>query len=241
MARSLALLALVGASVAQSTVDIMMPFGDDEGVVATLIGSDATMTTYALACATDAPDSECMMPYEDITVSQGPSSWGMTVSLEYGGASYAQSAGCTLNYAKDEAVCSASAYGDVDGTSTATSTEDMTMDFKTLMVPVTIIGSGAAAAPKTTSSAASQTGAAHIAAVEPSSTPKATPASSSSSTPVQTTLAIQTPASQSSSSSSAPGASESTSTPPDSAAGRMFNQNALLAGAAAIIGGVMML
>jgi hypothetical protein len=239
MARSLALLALLGASVAQSTVDLLIPFIEEPNIEATVIGQDATMTTYALACATDAAFEECALPYEDIIVSQGPSAWGMEMSMDSHGATYIQSAHCVLDTKNDLATCSASVSGKVDGVATSTTTADMTMDFSSLMVRIPIV--------------ATETGVQHAAAAAQTdasaseATSKATPAHSSSvaeitpdvsASPSETTLVVQTPGP--SSASKAPDAEPTSSGLPESGAG-MVAQNVFLAGMAALVGGAMML
>lgn len=82
MARSLALLALAtGAMAAQSTVvPLLLPYGDVQKVVASVIAADATATTYLFGCPAGEDSSDCGFPSSQ-TVTQGPSTWIYTATF----------------------------------------------------------------------------------------------------------------------------------------------------------------
>jgi hypothetical protein len=154
----------------------------------------------------------------------------------------AQTADCKLNSAKDEAVCNASVYESYDSSVTSTTTKGLTMDYKTLMFPVTVVSTGSVDAPKTTAAEPQSTSASPASTETESVASSAETESAASSTSAQTTLATKTSSSSESTPESTTSESEEpTSSPPAGAAGRMAPQNLVLAGAAAIIGGIMML
>lgn len=154
----------------------------------------------------------------------------------------AQTADCKLNSAKDEAVCNASVYESYDNSVTSTTTKGLTMDYKTLMFPVTVVSTGSADAPKTTAAEPQSTSASPASTETESVASSAETESAASSTSAQTTLATKTSSnSESTPESTTSESEEPTSSPPAGAAGRMAPQNLVLAGAAAIIGGIMML
>ena len=82
MSRTIALLALSGAAIAQKTItaSLLMPGWDDGNLAASIVGADSTMTTYAVNCIDDDP-VECGLPYGG-TIAQGESSWTMMASYE---------------------------------------------------------------------------------------------------------------------------------------------------------------
>jgi hypothetical protein len=222
MARSLLFAALAGVVVAQTTVDILLPIADPQPLEGSIVGYDASLTTYHISCPTGTPSEDCGMPEVGLAITQGSSSWIMNYDLT-GDGSYTQIARCKLDRKKDEASCSMYMSGRMEGQTTETSTETVETGLKSLMYPVTITA-GASSGPRdniaaqtTSAISESQTGAAESAA-EPTS---AAPVDSSS----KTTAAAQTSTDDS--------ASNPTETP-EGAAGRMSAQSALFLSVAAI-------
>ncbi|PVH85989.1 hypothetical protein DL98DRAFT_583076 [Cadophora sp. DSE1049] len=75
----IALLALVGAAIAaNSTVQIWLPQNNEPNLVGSVVGSDATATTYSVACVAE----DCAFP-TSFVVTEGPSSveWTVTFNL----------------------------------------------------------------------------------------------------------------------------------------------------------------
>ncbi|KAJ9212971.1 hypothetical protein DTO166G4_5475 [Paecilomyces variotii] len=92
-------LALVAGVSAQSTVTLFLPGFDTQSMVASVVGSDATATTYALGCAPDVDSEDCGVP-PGFTIVQGASTmdYVMSIPSEY------VSMGCKLE--SDVADCS---------------------------------------------------------------------------------------------------------------------------------------
>ncbi|KAJ9357757.1 putative GPI anchored protein [Paecilomyces variotii] len=92
-------LALVAGVSAQSTVTLFLPGFDTQSMVASVVGSDATATTYALGCAPDVDSEDCGVP-PGFTIVQGASTmdYVMSIPSEY------VSMGCKLE--GDVADCS---------------------------------------------------------------------------------------------------------------------------------------
>lgn len=80
------ILGLAGMSAAQSTVSLFLPGFDNQTLVASVIGSDATATTYAVVCASGIPDDD--EDDEDcglgggLVLTQGPSTFAYTMSYD---------------------------------------------------------------------------------------------------------------------------------------------------------------
>lgn len=221
MARSLLFAALAGAVVAQTTVDLLLPIADPQPLEGSIVGSDASLTTYIISCPTGTPAEDCGMPDQGLAITQGPSSWIMTYDI-MGDGSYTQVAQCKLDQKKDEASCSMYLSASMDGQTTETSTETVEKGIKTLMVPVTITAGAGVKAPVQTSTA-SQTAATESSAESTA----AAPVQSSS----QTTTGTQTSGTED------PASSPTES--PEGAAGRMSAQNALFLGVAAVAGALL--
>ncbi|KAJ9410090.1 hypothetical protein DTO045G8_2083 [Paecilomyces variotii] len=92
-------LALVAGVSAQSTVTLFLPGFDTQSMVASVVGSDATATTYSLGCAPDVDSEDCGVP-PSFTIVQGASTMNYVMSIpsEY------VSMGCKLE--SDVADCS---------------------------------------------------------------------------------------------------------------------------------------
>ncbi|KAL9638340.1 MAG: hypothetical protein Q9164_001616 [Protoblastenia rupestris] len=144
---TLLFLTLVAVSAAQNTtVSLLLPLADPQSLVGSIVGADATATTYVVQCVNTPPrrtsvmekrqaratasargsvgnsdeDAECGFPLP-VTIAQGPSTLNMTVN-------FAEEIGQTLNcdlQGTTQAVCTAtvSVYNDNEGaTSTLTET-----------------------------------------------------------------------------------------------------------------------
>ncbi|KAL7933589.1 hypothetical protein V8C35DRAFT_46927 [Trichoderma chlorosporum] len=246
MARSLALLALSSAVVAAqtTTVSLLLPFADPQPLVGSVIAADSTATTYAYGCAPGTPADDCGFDSSQ-TVTQGPTTWAFTNT--YAGddsITYTQSGECNLNSASDVASCNVylKATDTVAGSFIA-SASGGTEPFLSSQLPVTItagadkLKASPGASPTDGSSAAPTDG--------PSAAPTNTGASETSQTASSgagsTTLAKQTTASTTGTRTGTRTASTTAAPSSTNAAGIVNAQNGLLAGVAAVVGGVMML
>ncbi|KAM0255004.1 hypothetical protein ACHAQJ_006232 [Trichoderma viride] len=229
MARSLALLALASAAMAaqSTTVSLLLPYGDAQALVASVIAADSTATTYLFGCAPGTDSDDCGYPSSE-TVTQGPSTWIYTASYTGDdGENAIQGGHCKLNTKANAADCTMWATMTVTG-SVSSTTAATTMTFLEAQNDVTVTAGldklqatpGASVTDDSTS-APTNTGA--------SETAKTTASTGAA----QTTLAKQTTGTSTVSSTAKP-----TST---NAAGAVNAQNGLLAGVAAIVGGAMML
>ncbi|KAH7017591.1 hypothetical protein EDB80DRAFT_291225 [Ilyonectria destructans] len=229
MARSLALLAVTGvaAVIAQSTtVSVFLPMYDVQDLDASIVAADSAKTTFAVSCPKDADSNDCGMT-EAQTIVYGPSTFYMSYAYsnsEYG--SYTQEIACQFEPKKDMATCAVSVEQDVDASTFASTSSTAMSGYLDLLVPVTVT---AGANKLVDSETASETG---------SETTAAAPASTTGST-----TAAATDSASGSGSTSASGSDSAASTPTasDNAAGAMVTQNAVLAGAAVLVGGVLLL
>ncbi|KAL5083573.1 hypothetical protein Trisim1_001320 [Trichoderma cf. simile WF8] len=260
MARSLALLALSGAAIAaqSTTVSLLLPAADPQKLVGSVIGVDSAATTYAYGCAPGQPADKCGFESSQ-TITQGPTTWIYTNT--YGddeGGRYTEGGHCKLSSAADVASCtmSMSATDSTGSIITIITSVGTASDFLSFQLPVTITAgleklqaapgasatdSSAAAAPtnsNTSASETSQTTAASSGANTSKSASSGAASTGASSSGGSTTLARQTTAAVSTGTSNSSTAAAPNST---NAAGLMNAQNGLLAGVAALVGGVMML
>ncbi|KAL6829693.1 hypothetical protein V8C40DRAFT_238201 [Trichoderma camerunense] len=254
MARSLALVALFSAAAmaAQSTtVSLILPYTLRHAYFGSVIGADSTATTYAYGCApglngVKPDDEDCGFGHSQ-TVTQGPSTWLYTSSYTIKEGSVTLSGHCKLSSAVDLGSCTLYTYATSTDGSATSYTSSGTQPFLTFQVPVTITAGleKLKAAPGSTAtddstSAPTSTGASETSRTSASSGAASTTLAketSISSGAVSTTVAEQTTSvSSGTSTSSTTAASSSTN-----AAGLMNAQNGLLAGVAAVVGGVMML
>ncbi|KAH6996404.1 hypothetical protein BKA56DRAFT_571388 [Ilyonectria sp. MPI-CAGE-AT-0026] len=228
MARSLALLAVTGvaAVVAQSTtVNVFLPMYDAQDLEASIVAADSAKTTFAINCPKGADSNDCGIT-EAQTFIYGPSTFYMSSSYSdsvYG--SYVQEITCQFEPKKDLATCAVSVVEDVDSSTFASTSSIITSGYLDMLIPVTVT---AGANKLVDSETASETG---------SETTAAAPASTTGST------AAATGSASGSESTSASGSDSAASTPTasDNAAGAMVTQNAVLAGAAVLVGGALLL
>lgn len=261
MARLLALLALSGAAMAaQSTiVSLLVPAADPQRLVGSVIGVDSAATTYAYGCAPGQPADKCGFESSQ-TITQGPTTWIYTSTYRDGeGDHYTEGGHCKLSSAADVASCSMWMTATDSTGSITVVTSVGTESFLPFQLPVTITAgleklqaapgasatdSSAAAAPtnsNTSASETSQTTAASSGAntsKSASSGPASTGASSSGGS---TTLARQTTAAVSTGISTSSTTATTAAPSSTNAAGFVNAQNGLLAGVAAIVGGVLLL
>jgi len=145
-------LATATLSFAQSsTISLFIPGADSQSLVASIVGSDATATTYAFQCAPGTDSDDCGFP-EVVTLTEGASTAAYTFTPEVdanGTTAFAGYVDCSL--APSSAVCAISAGGtDANFSGVMTSTLTGT-DYTSMAVVIT---AGMAAA----SSSASNTG-----------------------------------------------------------------------------------
>ncbi|KAL7915853.1 hypothetical protein GGI35DRAFT_430840 [Trichoderma velutinum] len=249
MARSLALLALSGAAMAaqSTTVSLLLPFADPQIIVGSVIGADSTATTYAYGCAPGQPAAECGFETSQ-TVTQGPTTWAYTNTYSGDGGVYTESGRCKLSSAVDVASCSVFMGGIVSGSIVASGSVG-TESFLSFQLPVTITAgldklkatpSASATDDSTATPGASATNDSTAAPTNTgaSETSQTTASSgTASSSAASTTLARQTTATSTGSRTASTTAAPSST----NAAGLVNAQSGLLAGVAALVGGVMML
>ncbi|KUJ24253.1 uncharacterized protein LY89DRAFT_679436 [Mollisia scopiformis] len=105
-------LALATLSLAQSsTISLFIPGADSQSLVASIVGSDATATTYAFQCAPGTDADDCGFP-EVVTLTEGPAIAAYTFAPEVdanGTTAFAGYVDCSL--AASSAVCAISAGG----------------------------------------------------------------------------------------------------------------------------------
>ncbi|QYS93769.1 HFBs protein [Trichoderma simmonsii] len=259
MARSLALLALSSAAMAaqSTTVSLLLPV-DPRKLVGSVIGVDSAATTYACGCAPGVAADECFFKSSQ-TITQGPTTYIHTDTYsDADGVHYTADVHCKLSSAVDWISCSMSmTTTDSTGSITIITSADTASDWVSFQLPVTITAgleklqaapgasatdSSAAAAATNSNTGASETSQTTAAASSGANTSKSAssgPASTAaSSSGGSTTLARQTTAAVSTGTSNSSTAAAPNST---NAAGLLNAQNGLLAGVAALVGGVMML
>ncbi|KAL6881322.1 hypothetical protein J3F83DRAFT_721842 [Trichoderma novae-zelandiae] len=230
MARSLALLAFSSAVLAAqtTTVKLLLPFADPQPLVASVVAADSSATTYVIGCAPGTPDEDCGFGVSQ-TVTQGPTTYGFTMSSFGDDGSYTEAAQCKLSSAVDVASCHAAVtQTDSSGSVTATSSIG-TVTFLDLQLPV-VVTAGAdklQAAPGATVTDASA----------PTGTGSSTAAQTTASSGASTTLARQTTTTGTGTQTVSSTAGPTTT----NAAGALNARNGLLAGVAAILGSAMML
>jgi hypothetical protein len=79
MSRSLVLLALSGAAIAQTTTaDILLPGYDPGNIGASVVDVKSSLTTFSLACLDKKDD--CGILYDGL-ITQGESYWGLSSSF----------------------------------------------------------------------------------------------------------------------------------------------------------------
>ncbi|GIJ90700.1 hypothetical protein Asppvi_009661 [Aspergillus pseudoviridinutans] len=178
--RSLTLLTATAATVAaESTVSLFMPYADSQSLVAEVVGSSGSATTYVVNCASAA--ETCGMPPSGFTIVQGAS----TVQQTYSYDDYYAAYGCNLG-GTTSISCVVSM---TDSTTTRVSATAITTDMGSFFLPVVVTGTATAGAHATTGasvtgSTASVTGKTTLATSGPSATSgaQATGSSASAST-----------------------------------------------------------
>uniref|UniRef100_A0A093XKZ8 GPI anchored protein n=1 Tax=Talaromyces marneffei PM1 TaxID=1077442 RepID=A0A093XKZ8_TALMA len=143
---AMALLSSVVA--ADSVTTIFLPFFDQQPLVASIVGSDATATTYAIACAPGTDSTECGIP-TGFTMTEGPKT--MALQMVDGDRSIAWAdLHCDINTSASEAVCVETVGGaeaNFPGTSTTTLEPS---DYASAWIAVTVTAGAATGAAATT-------------------------------------------------------------------------------------------
>lgn len=150
-------LAWASLSLAQSsTISLFIPGADTQSLVASIVGSDATATTYAFQCAD--PAGDCGFP-EVVTLTEGPSRAAYTFAPQVddnGTTAFNGYVDCSL--ASSSAVCAVSAGGteaNDPGLSTVTFTGT---DYTSMPVVITagaLVASTGSSVPASTTSSSS--------------------------------------------------------------------------------------
>ncbi|KAG0649088.1 Mob as tumor suppressor 4 [Hyphodiscus hymeniophilus] len=198
MYKSIVALALLGAATAQTTTTELFLVGfDQQPLVGSVIASDATATTYSIAC-TDPDSDDCGAP-PSFTFTQGPS----TVHYQYvilddgDGDNETIDLGCEITNS-ESGVCSGTVLGSISASATSSaSTTSFSNGGSELGGQIVTITAGLAAAATTASSTAttSSTGSS-----ESSSKSAASGKSTATSTGAEQTAAAGSSSSSSSSS-----------------------------------------
>ncbi|GIK07397.1 hypothetical protein Aspvir_003060 [Aspergillus viridinutans] len=139
--RALTLLTATAATVAaESTVSLFMPYADPQSLVAEVVGSSGSATTYVVNCASAGDD--CGMPSSGFTIVQGASTVQQTYSYDDYYAAYA----CNL----DGTTSISCLISEMDSTTTRVTATAMTTDMGSFFLPVVVTGTATAGAHATT-------------------------------------------------------------------------------------------
>ncbi|KAK4235282.1 hypothetical protein C8A03DRAFT_17953 [Achaetomium macrosporum] len=218
MKHTASMLLAAGLAAAQSTtVQILMPMADPQAIAGSVISAGPTATEYFVACATGTDLEECGLGDGGVTVTYGPSTVAYTMAYT-AEETYSANVACKLDPSKDEAQC----VGTMVEGKTTTVTSDILTGYSTYILPVTITAGADKLAGGTGPTTADSTAA-----------PTATAATTLS------TSAVPTNSQGSSSSSASAGAASSTSTSTSTGGVPRITQNAVVLGAAALVGGAM--
>ncbi|KAK3294023.1 uncharacterized protein B0H64DRAFT_374862 [Chaetomium fimeti] len=216
MKYSSSILFTAGLAAAQSTVvNILFPFADQQDNGASVISAAPTATKYFVTCPPGTSDEDCGLA-DGVEVLYGPST--MAYVMSYSGI-FTASADCQLNPSKDEATCSGKLISD-EGTSIIA---EVMSGYSTYIMPVTVT----AGLEKLSAGA----GATNTAA------PSSSPATDAPSASTMTTAAAPT---NSEGSGDDGAAADPTSTLSTGGMPRV-TQNVVIMGAAALVGGAILL
>ncbi|KAH7261447.1 uncharacterized protein BKA55DRAFT_505033 [Fusarium redolens] len=224
MARSLALLAGVLATVAAqtTTVEFLLPMFDPQPLDGSVVAVKGGATTLAIHCP-NAKATNCGLAGTS-TIVGGPSTieYSYTMHPEvdgFDGGEVKQDMGCVLDPKKDVATCSVHQVAILSGITDVTSMTDSVSGYKSLLMPITVTAGVNKLNGNDDASATEAAGSEATSADKPKDTgAKATDTADATAS----SDAAATPASS------------------DNAAGPMITQNAILA-AAAVVGGAAML
>ncbi|KAG5663021.1 hypothetical protein KAF25_000957 [Fusarium avenaceum] len=217
MARSLALLAGVLATVAAqtTTVEFLLPMYDPQPLEGSVVAVKGGATTIAIHCPAGTDSSDCGVQGTS-TVVGGPSTMEMHYTMTpdvdgFDGGEIKQDMRCKLDPKKDMAYCTVEQVAVLSDITSSTSTATSESGYKSMLIPITVTagvnklnGGGDASPTSTEATSADKPKATGAQATETSSDAAATPVHS------------------------------------DNAAGPMVTQNVILA-AAAVVGGAAML
>ncbi|KAK5998390.1 hypothetical protein PT974_00769 [Cladobotryum mycophilum] len=252
MVRSIALLALSGAAMAavqSTTVSILMPYADPTAIIhASVITAGPQATTYAVTCPEyhggDDDNSGCGMADGTATVVQGPSTYAFAFSDVSEDVTVSEQFACTAVPLKNRNVLDCAVTGlyvDEDGSSQIKTSTALVNDFDKYVMPVTVTAGlqklgtatpGATIETTITQTTGSATPTGSVTSFVTSTASGSTGVKATHSATITTTSAV----------SSGLPSSNSTSGPHSTNAAVPVNsQNALIAGFAAIIGGVLLL
>ncbi|OAP64824.1 hypothetical protein AYL99_00796 [Fonsecaea erecta] len=131
-ALALAMAAVVGAQ-SSSVINVFIPDADDQTLLGSLIASDATKTTMAISCPSNADMSECGFGPDAVTITFGPSTFRAAETLD----PLSLMLDCNVK-GTTAATCTETYIGPADilDTETATATDSIT-DTDTKMITTT--------------------------------------------------------------------------------------------------------
>ncbi|KFG83900.1 hypothetical protein MANI_016816 [Metarhizium anisopliae] len=213
------LAALAGSAVAAETTTVkILVLGDESPFVGSVVNVDSSATTFAVQCPSGTPSDECGLPPGGATITQGESTWQWSLGMSNSEMGVlTQKANCKLDPSKDVAACKI----EFTEGSQVTSSEVTESGYKTSMFPVTITA-----------------GADKLSASPGASATNGGSNSASETATAKTTQASKTSKTSSTGEAGQPGEAAATSTTGKNAAPAV-TQNAVLAGVAAIVGGVL--
>ncbi|EAW20139.1 putative GPI anchored glycoprotein [Aspergillus fischeri NRRL 181] len=139
--RSLTLLTATAAAVAaESTVSLFLPYNEPQSLVAEVLGSSGSATTYRVNCASASDD--CYIPSSGFTMIQGAS----TVQQAYSYDEYYAAFGCNLGGTTSISCL----ISQMDSTTTQVTATAMITDIGSFFLPVVVTGTATAGAHATT-------------------------------------------------------------------------------------------
>ncbi|GAQ11965.1 hypothetical protein ALT_9286 [Aspergillus lentulus] len=139
--RSLTLLTATAATVAaESTVSLFLPYADSLSLVAEVLGSSGSATTYRVNCVSAGDD--CDMPGGGLTIIQDAS----TVQQMYSYDGYYAAYGCNLG----DTTSISCQITQTDSTETQVTATAITTDIGSFFAPVVVTGTATAGAHATT-------------------------------------------------------------------------------------------
>jgi len=228
MKASASLLLTASVAAAQSSiVTVFLPGFDPKGIQASVVSAAPSATTYHLNCAPDTAADECGLA-DGVDLVYGPSTFAYKMSF----GPETITAHCDLDFPNDKADCTAIDVSDGTTSTEIDTVNELTSYLQTITVTAGagITGSGTITAPFRATSATAPTNTASSGAAETSGADSGAADNSSS-------------AGGASSSGSGSGSGTSAAATSTTHTGGMpqITQNAVLVGAAALVGGALLM
>jgi len=133
---------MTGLTSAQtSTISLFIPGADTQPLIGSVVGSDATATTYTLQCSPGTDSSDCGFPGV-FTLTEGPSTAAYTMSMDDGNGTLAFTGYFDCSLAGTTSAVCVESFGGTEANFPGMSTETLTATDYTYM-PVVITAGGA--------------------------------------------------------------------------------------------------